>query len=87
MTTLEAQQCGCIPIVYDSFPTAHELITDGETGILVKNNDREAFVKKLKHLMLEEQLRKDMSIQCMESTLRFSVENVATLWNNLLQSL
>jgi glycosyltransferase involved in cell wall biosynthesis len=87
MTTLEAQQCGCIPIVYDSFPTAHELITDGETGILVKNNDREAFVKKLKHLMLEEQLRKDMSIQCMESTLRFSVENVATHWNNLLQSL
>ena len=87
MTTLEAQQCGCVPVVYDSFPTAHELVTDGESGILVKNNDREAFVEKLKHLMLEEQLRKDMSIQCAESSLRFSVENVATLWNNLLQSL
>ena len=87
MTTLEAQQCGCIPVVYDSFPTAHELVTDGESGVLVKNNDRKAFVEKLKHLMLEEQLRKDMSIQCAESSLRFSVENVATLWNNLLQSL
>ena len=87
MTTLEAQQCGCIPVVYDSFPTAHELVINGKNGILVKNNDREAFVENLKHLMLNDQLRHEMSMQCVESSHRFSVENVATLWNNLLQSL
>lgn len=87
MTTLEAQQCGCVPVVYDSFPTAHELVINGKNGILVKNNDREAFVENLKHLMLNDQLRHEMSMQCVESSHRFSVENVATLWNNLLQSL
>lgn len=87
MTTLEAQQCGCIPVVYDSFPTAHELVINGKNGILVKNNDKEAFVENLKHLMLNDQLRHEMSMQCVESSHRFSVENVATLWNNLLQSL
>ena len=87
MTTLEAQQCGCVPVVYDSFPTAHELVIHGKNGILVKNNDREAFVENLKHLMLNDQLRQEMSMQCVESSHRFSVENVATLWNNLLQSL
>ena len=87
MTTLEAQQCGCVPVVYDSFPTAHELVINGKNGILVKNNDREAFVENLKHLILNDQLRHEMSMQCIESSHRFSVENVATLWNNLLQSL
>lgn len=87
MTTLEAQQCGCVPVVYDSFPTAHELVINGKNGILVKNNDREAFVENLKHLMLNDQLRQEMSMQCVESSHRFSVENVAILWNNLLQSL
>lgn len=87
MTILESQQCGCVPIVYDSFSSASELVIDGKNGILVENNNRKLFVEKLQNLMLDEQLRRDMSIQCIESSRRFSVENVATLWNNLLQSL
>ena len=87
MTTLEAQQCGCIPIIYDSFPTAHELVIDKRNGILVENNNRDMFVEELQHLMLNENIRKDMSIQCVELSNRFSVENVVKLWNRLLCSL
>ncbi len=87
MTVLEAQQCGCIPVIYNSFSSASELVINGENGILVENNDRKMFVRKLQHLMLDEQSRKKMSVQCIESTSRFSVENVANLWNNLLLSL
>lgn len=87
MTTLEAQQCGCIPIIYDSFPTAHELVIDKRNGILVENNNRDMFVEELQHLMLNENIRKDMSVQCVELSSRFSVVNVANLWNKLLYSL
>lgn len=87
MTLLESQQCGCIPVVYNNFSSAQELITDHKNGILINNNDREMFVEKLKNLMLNEQLRKDMSIQCVDSSRHFSVEKVANLWNNLLLSL
>ena len=86
MTILESQQCGCVPIVYDSFAAATDLITDGSNGILIENNNRTAFAKELERLMLDDQLRKDMSINCVELSSRFSVENVANLWNNLLQS-
>ena len=86
MTILESQQCGCVPIVYDSFAAATDLIADGSNGILIENNNRTAFAKELQRLMLDDQLRKDMSINCVELSSRFSVENVANLWNNLLQS-
>ena len=86
MTILESQQCGCVPIVYDSFAAATDLIADGSNGILIENNNRTAFAKELERLMLDDQLRKDMSINCVELSSRFSVENVANLWNNLLQS-
>ena len=87
MTILEAQQCGCVPISYNSFAAATDLIMDGSNGILVENNNRHLFVEKLRNLMLNDQLRQEMSMQCIESSHRFTVENVATLWNNLLQSL
>ena len=87
LTILESQQCGCVPIVYDSFSAASELVIDGKNGILVDNNNRDMFVEKLQYLMLHENIRKDMSIQCVELSNRFSVENVAKLWNRLLCSL
>ena len=87
LTILESQQCGCVPIVYDSFSAAGELVIDGENGILVENNNRKLFADKLKYLILNEEIRKEMSIQSIESSNRFSVEKVANLWNDLLQSL
>jgi glycosyltransferase involved in cell wall biosynthesis len=76
-----------VPIVYDSSSAAGELVIDGENGILVENNNRKLFADKLKYLILNEEIRKEMSIQSIESSNRFSVEKVANLWNDLLQSL
>ena len=87
MTILESLQCGCVPVVYNSFSSACELVLDGINGILVENNNQDMFVEKLQYLMLNENIRKDMSIQCVELSNRFSVENVAKLWNRLLCSL
>ena len=32
----EAMQFGCIPVAFDSFESIHEIIRDGENGLLVK---------------------------------------------------
>ena len=87
MTILEAQQCGCVPIVYDSFASAKDVINSGENGILIANQDREAYVAALKELMTNEGLRKRMSEACVQSSERFSVENVAAQWEDLLKQL
>ena len=86
MVLLEAEQCGCIPVVYDSFASAHDILTNGENGFLVANNDKKAFVQILKNLMKNESLRKDMSRQCVISTNRYSVDLIAAQWNKLLQT-
>ena len=87
LTITEAQQCGCIPIAYDSFSSAKDIITSGENGILIENRDREAYVSALKKLMSDADLRKKMSEACVKSSERFSVENVAAQWNELFESL
>lgn len=87
MTILEAQQCGCVPIAYDSFASAKDIISDGKNGILIANRDRNAYGEALKKLMTDETLRQQMSKACVASSERFSVENVAAQWNELLNSL
>lgn len=87
MTILEAQQCGCVPILYDSFASAKDIIENGENGILIKNNDRESYVQQLKELMSNKTMRQHMSEACMQSSKNYSIERVAAQWNELLQTL
>ncbi|MBQ9426711.1 MAG: glycosyltransferase [Paludibacteraceae bacterium] len=83
MTILEAQQCGCVPILYDSFASAKDVVTDGENGFLIPYRDRTAYIAALQRLMSDSDLRKRMSEACVRSSERFSVENVAAMWNEL----
>ena len=87
MTILEAQQCGCIPILYDSFASAKDIIENGVNGILVKNNNRENFVQKLKELMSNQAMRQQMIAACINSSKNYSVDKVAAQWNELLLSI
>ena len=86
MTILEAQQFGCVPLLYDSFASARDVIVNGENGILVRNGDKNAYVEQLKKLMSNDVLRQQMSAACVLSSRNYSVEKVAAQWNELLQS-
>lgn len=87
MTILEAQQCGCVPILYDSFASAKDIINSGKNGVLIANRDKAAYVAALKELMTNVELRTKMSEACVQSAERFSVEKVAAQWDALIQSL
>ena len=87
MTILEAQQCGCVPILYDSFASAKDIVTNGENGILIPYRDQAGYIAALQNLMSDFDLRKHMSEACVRSSERFSVENVAAKWNGLFESL
>jgi glycosyltransferase involved in cell wall biosynthesis len=87
MTILEAQQCGCVPILYDSFASARDVIVNEKNGILIENREKKTYVAKLKELMSNEDLRQMMSNACVESSSRFSLETIADQWNELLHCL
>lgn len=87
MTLLEAQQCGCVPVVYNSFASARDVVKDGENGFLISNNNREEYIATLKRLMTDDALRQQMSAACVRSSEKYSVEKVAAQWNELLQNI
>ena len=43
MTLLEAQQYGCVPIVYNTFAALSEIIENNVNGYIIGKYDEEAF--------------------------------------------
>lgn len=56
MTLLECQTFKCVPIIYDSYPAAKEIIEDGVNGFLIPYGKPLLFSHKLKKLISNEQL-------------------------------
>ena len=87
MVISEAQQMGVPVIAMDSFGSLHDLITDGHNGIIVPNNDIDAFLHAMKILMKDDALRKQMATNAVESSKRFEITNILTQWERLFEQL
>ena len=84
MTLNESLQFGCIPIVYDTCASFHEIIIQGENGYLVTDGDERMFYLTMKKLMLDAGNRKIMSQKAIESSKRFTLDKIVNQWENLL---
>ena len=87
MTLMEAKQCGCVPIVYDSFGSLHDVVEDGIDGFIVRNNDKDAYVNHLVSLMQNDALRNKMAQNGIVLAQKFSVDKVAREWYAYYESL
>lgn len=80
----EAQQHGCVPIGFSSYSSISDIIEDDRNGVLVTPFKEKEYAYKLRRLMLNEEKRKILSINSLNSVKRFSKENVIKQWINLL---
>ena len=87
MTLTEAMQCGCVPMAFNSFEAAEDVIKNNETGFLIKPFDRMEYVRKLSLLMDNEELRINMAQKAMSDVKRFDVEKVADIWQQTFDAL
>lgn len=87
LTLTEAQQYGVVPIAFDSYASLHDIIQDGENGFIIPNNNISEYVEKLKFLIINHDMRKEMASLCIESSKRFSQENILQEWIKLLNSI
>lgn len=87
LTITEAQQCGCVPIAFDSFSAVHDIIQSGRNGYIVPNNDIDGYARALQELMNNETLRAEMAANAQKDVQRFSPENIAKQWKTLLENL
>ena len=80
----EAMSQGCVPVVYDSFAAALDIIDDGINGCVVRHFCQQAYVSVLNELMDNEALRIKMSSAACKKYLSFSVVNISKKWYELL---
>ena len=87
MVITEAMQHGVVPMAFNSYTTASEIITDGEDGFLIEPFDIEAYAYNLDMLMSDEDLRKQMAKNVLINVQKFSHETVSKKWVSLLENI
>lgn len=86
MTLIEAQHFGCVPIVYDSFASVHDIINNGKDGFIIPLHDRENYKNQLEKMMSSPKELYRMSQLCMSNT-SFGISDILHKWNNIINSL
>ena len=80
MVILEAKQHGVIPIMFESFASASDIITHEKDGMLIPPFDLNKYTDSLERLMNNENLRHQMSRNSLKSSKCFDLENIVDIW-------
>lgn len=87
MVLPEAMTFGTVPVLFDSYCAAAELVIDNETGMLVKPFSMKQFERRLRLLMSDDTLRRQMSHNGMKHIGQFDIDSIADLWESLFKRL
>lgn len=79
----EAMSCGLPVVSFDCPYGPADIITDEVDGYLIKNRDIEAFAETVCRLIENESLRKSLATAAIQSSLRYSSENIMPKWQDL----
>lgn len=87
LVILEGMTYGCVPVVYNSFESVHDMIADGYNGVLIeKPYCTQQFVSVMQELMDKTDYLHRLSHNCRIVSERYSVERIVEewyqLWNN-----
>lgn len=87
MVLLEALNLGCACVAFDCVTGPAEMIEDGITGLLVKNQDVNELAIKLEQIITEDKLRNAFHKNAPMSVERFSTEKVLNMWYQMFNDL
>ena len=81
----EAMQYGCVPVVYDSFAAASDIIDDGINGRVVRHFRHRDYVAAIEELMDNAAKRNSLAEAARQKAAKYCMENVKREWYGLLQ--
>lgn len=87
MVLMEAMPMGCVPIVFDSFESLHDIIKDKENGIIIPNNNVRKYIDGLKWLIMNSEERQIMAVNATKIFDMYSVDSVMSKYEDLFCSL
>lgn len=86
-TLTEGMQYGVVPVVMDSSPVFHEIISNGKNGFICKDGDIDGYVKHILLLMSDFVKLGKMQIEAIKESQRYSIENTIEKWEKLFQNI
>lgn len=87
MVLIEAQSCGLPIVSFDCPEGPSEIIEDNVNGFLCEVENPHILAEKLRILMSDEKLREQFGKKSYENSRKFSTENIANKWKQLLESI
>ena len=85
MVIIEAASCGLPAVAFDVRVGPKALINDNKTGLLISDNDINAFADALNSLANNDELRKKMGANALEKAESFIKDNVIELWLDIFK--
>ena len=82
---IEAQSYGIPCIAFDSAKGAIEIIESNENGYLIENRDKQEMANKVIKLIEDKELREYMGKKSRENAYKYSKENIAKQWFDLIE--
>lgn len=80
MALIEAMNAGCCCVSYDVVTGPREIIVNNKSGLIAKNQDNEDFVKKLRVVMSDENLRHQLAANAPSSVEKYSTKRIVRRW-------
>jgi glycosyltransferase involved in cell wall biosynthesis len=84
---VEAQSYGCVPILFNSYSAAQDIVNHNIDGILVKPFDTNAYVTQTQALIDNPKKLQKMALNAFENVNRFSYEATYKKWDTVFKSL
>ena len=87
MVIAEAMACGIPVVSYDCPWGPRSIITNGQDGILVENENVEKLAQTLVELLRQPSVIKQMGRNASQNIRRYSIDNIANKWKELFDNL
>ena len=87
LSVAEAQAYGVVPILFNSFAGAKELVSNADEGILIPPFDEHAYAKALAELCRDDARRASMQQAVLRKARQYTVERACEAWLRMLHSL
>lgn len=87
MVLIEAQLWGCVPIAYNSFEAATDIIQNEHNGLLVRPFKEKEYIKGLRTLIANNEMRERLATNGKEFIKKFDSKTIVKEWIRLFNSL
>lgn len=81
----EGMQYGCVPMTFNNYKAASDIIDDGINGYLVSPYNLNEYAARLSRLMSDDAIRERMSQSAIEKVKKFDTDEIVDLWENLFR--